>query len=143
MKRARTVGAVVGLVVLLTAAACAGEDEPSAQEQFCDATAALSDVVSALADLDVLGAGLADGLDGVRERFETIRVGVDAVQETGLAVAADEIDSLEASVDELDVALSSFGEDPTLDAAGTAFDQLAVVASDAAAVFEVYGDTCE
>ena len=133
------IGVGIAVTSIIVVGGCSSDDEPSAEEQFCTAGAALSDDVSALAEFDVL----TNGLDGMSERFDTIRADVDALQEAGLAVAADEIDALEASVGELEVTASSLSESPNLDGASTAIGQLATVVSDAAAVFEVYTSTCD
>lgn len=126
--RLTVAAAALGLLV----AAC-GDDSDSGQsdeEAFCAAGEQLESDVAAAEELDVV----AEGTDGLEDTLTTLRADVEQLVSTGQEFAADDINALEQSVDDLGTAIDDLGGEITaangaavltaVDEIGTAADQL-------------------
>ena len=101
--RALFVGIVIGLVAL---AGC-GDDDTSAQEEYCAAGESLQSSVAALADLDLV----AGGTDSLSAAVDSVQDDVSDLSDSASDAAADEIDALKQSVDDLESAFSDLADE--------------------------------
>lgn len=107
--RALAVGIVLGLVAL---AGC-GDDETSAQDEYCEAGDSLRSSVAALADLNLI----TGGTDSLRAAVDAVQDDANELRDSASDAAADEVDALEQSVDDLESALGDLsGEISTANA---------------------------
>jgi outer membrane murein-binding lipoprotein Lpp len=98
-------GAVLGVALLAGCGDDDSGDEPSAQEQYCEAGDSLESSVSALVDLDLV----AEGTSGLESAVDAVKADLDELRSTASEAAAEEIDALEQSVDDLGTAASDLG----------------------------------
>ena len=91
--------------ILLTAglavagiAGCGSDDEPSAQEKYCEAGDSLRSSVDALVGLDLV----AEGTDGLNSAVDAVKGDVEELRDAASDAAADDVSVLEQSVDDLE-----------------------------------------
>ena len=131
------------LVVLGLAIAACGDDSSSSddttpEEAFCSAGDQFETDVAALGDVDVV----ADGTDAVQSAFDTIRDDTDALVAAGQDVAADDINAVEASVDQLGAALSDLSGELTSENASEVVDAITNIGTAADSLQTTLTDTC-
>lgn len=134
--------AVVVVALGLTVAACGDDssssDDVSSEESFCSAGEQFETDVAALGDIDVV----ADGTDAVESAFDTIRDDADALVASGQEIASDDINAVEASVDQLGAALSNLSGELTQENAGEVVDAITNIGNAAAGLQTTLTDTC-
>ena len=138
IRRHRAVGIGVAVVLALGGvAACSDDgDEPSAQEQYCEAGESLRSSVGSLADLDVV----AEGTNGVESAVDQVADDVSELRDSASDAAADDVDALESAVSDLRDALSSLGDELTRENATAVIDAISSVSSAATAVYDTLSD---
>lgn len=99
------------LVPLLLLVACGDDDESSTA--VCDARADLESSLGALGEIDVS----AEGTDAVEAAVDDVGDDVEAVADAAQDEVDDEVDDVRAAFDELEAAVTSFGERETPSAA--------------------------
>ncbi|MGA9279477.1 hypothetical protein [Ilumatobacter sp.] len=136
----RAVTAVLVVVSLGALAACGGSDtgSESSQEAFCDAGDRLRTDVEGIATLDFLSGDT----DGLSEQFDAIRSDLDELSESGSDVASEEIDDLQAAVDEFGASVESLTDGFSIDAAGAVADSVGDLVTAASAAFERLSSAC-
>jgi hypothetical protein len=138
---ARPIRHRVAVAAALTAAlgglaACSDDDEPSAQEQYCDAGESLQSSVNALVDLDVV----AEGTNGVEAAVGQVADDVDELRSSASDAAAEEVDALETAVDDLGDSLSDLSGELTQENATAVVDAISAVSNAAGAVYDTLSD---
>lgn len=136
--RAALVGALAALVAVVGVAGCGDDDDGGPEEAYCAAADALRADVSALTDLDVV----AEGTNALEDRFDAIRSDLDDLRESGREVAADEIDALDAAVDDLQSAIDALGGELSVDNASVVLDAIGDVGPAAQAVYSRLSEAC-
>jgi hypothetical protein len=106
-RRSATILVAAGLAVAMTA--CGSDDEPSAQEQYCEAGESLETSVDSLINLDLL----AEGTDGLESAVDDVKGDVSELRDTATDASSDDVSALEQSVDDLGSAVSDLGGEIT------------------------------
>jgi hypothetical protein len=134
--RRHTVALLVPLLLLV--AACGDDDESSTT--VCDARADLESSLGALGEIDLT----AEGTDAVETAVDDVGDDVEAVADAAQDEVDDEVDDVQAAFDELEAAVTSFGEQETTSAAvasvGRAVTDLAVATG---ALTEALAQECD
>jgi hypothetical protein len=130
--RRMTVVACLGALAL---GAC-GSDEESAQDQYCQAGADLRSSLASLVDLDLL----ASGTDGLNDAIGQVSDDVDALRDSASDAAADDVEALEASVNELEESISTLGGELSSDNLTAVSDAIGEVSAAAQAVISTLSD---
>jgi len=133
-RRHRTL--VVGTVLGLVALAGCGDDEPSAQEQYCEAGESLESSVAALANLDLI----AGGTDSLTAATDSVKDDLSELSDTASDAAADDVDALKQSVDDLSSAISDLGGEISTENASAVAAAVANVGTAAQAVYATLSD---
>lgn len=133
-------GAFTGVVVCVSLLVACGDDDDdvSTEQAFCTAGDDLRAGVEGLVDLDLV----AEGTNGLEERLIAINDDLDAMKEAAAEVAAEEIETLEAAVHELDSALEAIGNEISIDNAGSAINAVAAVGTAAQDVYTTLDAAC-
>lgn len=119
--------AVVGVMGLALATAGCGDDDKSSQETYCEAGESLESSVAALVNLDLI----AEGTDGLNAALDSVEGDLEELRDAASDAAADEVDALRGSVEELESSISTLGGEITLEnvsALGTAVENVATSA---------------
>jgi hypothetical protein len=107
----------LGLVLLVLAAGCGGDDEPTtaeAQATFCSSLDAFADALRGIGDLS-----LSSTVDDVRALGDEISAAWDDVEESAADLKDVRIDELSAAVDDFTEALDGISSDTSVaDAVG-------------------------
>ena len=122
----------------LGVAAC-GSDEPTAEEDFCEAGDSLQTDINALTDVDLIS----EGTDPLKGRFSTNKADLDQLRESGSDVASDEISALETAVNDFGAAVDALGDDISVEGAKTAGTALTGITTAANGVFDKLSSTCD
>ena len=129
--------------ILLTAglavagiAGCGSDDEPSAQEKYCEAGDSLQSSGDALVGLDLV----AEGTDGLDSAVDAVKGDVEELRDAASDAAADDVSVLEQSVDDLEGALSDLGGEITSENAAAVSTTVQNVGSAAQAVYGTLTD---
>jgi molecular chaperone GrpE (heat shock protein) len=102
---------IVGLALLVGGGAVAcGDDDASAEEQYCEALDGLEASIAELTALDPATASI-DQIDEAREGIQSSLEDVDAAAED---VSADRVDDLDAAYDDLEGAVDDVSGDATV-----------------------------
>jgi hypothetical protein len=121
-------GAMVAVLVVGTAALAACGDDESAQDDYCAAGEALQSSLASLAELDLVAAGT----DGLEAAVGEVRDDLADLRSSASDAVADDVEVLDASIADLDTALSNLGGDITSEnatAVGTAIEDVRAAAS--------------
>ena len=129
--------AVVAALSLATLSAC-GSDSESSEDAFCDAGDSLRSNIEGIADIDIVSGGT----DAVTEQIEAIQSDVDQLSKSGQEVAADEISTLETTVDDTAAALEGLGETISVENAQALASSVGAVVTAAGAVYERLDTVC-
>jgi len=134
--------ALVLVVLALLLAACGDDssssDDTTSEEAFCASGEQFESDVAALTDMDIV----ADGTDAVSSAFDTIRDDTDALVATGQDVASDDINSIEAAVDQLGAALDDLSGDLTAANASEVLDAVTNISTAAQSLQTTLTETC-
>jgi uncharacterized protein YoxC len=130
--RALLLGIALGAVALT---GC-GDDESSAQEEYCEAGESLRTSVAALADLDLI----AGGTDGLTAAVDAVEDDVNDLRDNASDAAADEVDALEQSVDDLESAFSDLAGEISTENASALAAAVQNVGAAAQAVYDTLTD---
>ena len=134
--------ALVLVVLALLVAACGDDssssDDTTSEEAFCASGEQFESDVAALTDMDIV----ADGTDAVSSAFDTIRDDTDALVATGQDVASDDINSIEAAVDQLGAALDDLSGDLTAANASEVLDAVTNISTAAQSLQTTLTETC-
>ena len=117
--------AAAALLAVGGLAAC-GDDEPSAQEKYCEAGEELRSSFDALLAVDIAG-----GVSAVSEALDEIRADVTELQDAATEAAADEVEALGTAINGIGDALSGLGDElsaENVQAVGTAISEAATAA---------------
>jgi hypothetical protein len=120
-------------VAVLAAAAltgCGGEEEPSAQEAYCEAASSLGSSIDSLTDLDLV----AEGTDGLEADLAAVREDLAALRSSAGEAARSEVDALGEAVQALEDAVADVGGEPSSEGLASVSDAVADVAASARAV---------
>jgi hypothetical protein len=102
---------IVGLALLVGGGAVAcGDDDASAEEQYCEALDGLEASIAELTALDPATASI-DQIDEARDDIQSSLEDVDAAAED---VSADRVDDLDAAYDDLEGAVDDVSGDATV-----------------------------
>jgi hypothetical protein len=119
----------IGLVLLVLAAGCGGDDEPTtaeAQATFCSSLDAFADSLRGIGDLS-----LSSSVDDVRALGDEISAAWDDVEASAADVKDVRVDELGAAVDDFTEALDGISSDTSLAAAVEIVTSAASVATGA------------
>ena len=134
--------ALVLVVLALLVAACGDDssssDDTTSEEAFCASGEQFESDVAALTDMDIV----ADGTDAVSSAFDTIRDDTDALVATGQDVASDDINDIEAAVDQLGAALDDLSGDLTAANASEVLDAVTNISTAAQSLQTTLTETC-
>jgi len=128
-------GFALSVITVGGLAACSS-DEQSAQEQYCEAGAALESNVDALLSVDVLS----EGTDGVESALKAVEDSFDDLRDSGSDAASEATDAFDDALDELENALSDVGDDLTTENAAAVLGAIGSVQSSAADVYSTLSD---
>jgi hypothetical protein len=134
--------ALVLVVLALLVAACGDDssssDDTTPEEAFCASGEQFESDVAALTDMDIV----ADGTDAVSSAFDTLRDDTDALVATGQDIVSDDINDIEAAVDQLGAALDELSGDLTAANASEVLDAVTNISTAAQSLQTTLTENC-
>lgn len=113
-----------------------GDDDASAQDEYCAAGESLESSVAALIDIDLI----AGGTDSLNAAVETVQEDVAKLGDSAGEAVADETDALGQSIDNLEGALADFIDDVSTESTSALATAIQDVGSSAQAVYGTLTD---
>ena len=138
----RWLGLAVSVALVVAVSACGGDDDASAEEEFCAASDSLRSSLEESGDITIELDGEGDWRDALDEQLSAFESDLDALRDSARDVAADELDAFESAIDQLGDDLDALGEDVSADAISDVGSSLSNVVSAARAVTETLESTC-
>ncbi|MGI9576662.1 MAG: hypothetical protein ACR2OH_00500 [Microthrixaceae bacterium] len=136
-KRVRAIaGLLAGVLLASVVSGCGDDDGESAQERYCAAGEDLEASVTSLVELDLI----AEGTNGLEAAIESVIDDVAVLDETASEAAADDVDSLEQSLADLESALEGLEGGITADNVSALAFAVEAVGTSAAAVYSTLSD---
>ena len=135
--RRHPVALLIPLVLLV--AGC-GDDDGESSATVCDARADLESSLDALGEVDVT----AEGTGAVEAAVDDVGDDVEAVGDAAQDAVDDEVDDVQAAFDEVEAAVTTFGEQETTSAAVASVSRAVTdLAVDTGALTEALSQECD